>query len=276
MSPTLYPRARWRVMVDPQPRSGAENMALDVAILDAVAARAVLPTLRFYRWDPPCLSLGKRQPLDGIDPARARAAGVDLVRRPTGGWAILHTDELTYSVAAPRDDPRVDGPILDAYRRLSAGLVAGLNVLGVAVEMNPVDPLGVHNQSAACFEVPSAYEITVAGKKLMGSAQTQANGRVLQHGSLPLRGDIGRVADYLWFPVEADRESLRAHLRSRATTLRDALGRAVAFDEACAAMTAGFAAGLNLELEPGPPTPAEMAAAAAALTPAISGGTAVC
>lgn len=264
MTASPYARARWRLIIDPEPRTGAANMALDTAILDAVAAGTQPPTLRFYRWHPPCLSLGKRQPLDGIDAARAASAGIEMVRRPTGGWAILHTDELTYSVAARQTDPRVSGPILDAYRRLSAGLVAGLELLGVPVEMNPVDPLGVHNQSAACFEVPSAYEITVAGMKLIGSAQTQANGRVLQHGSLPLEGDIGRVADYLTFENDAEREALREHLRSRATTLRAALGRPVAFDEACGAMVKGFAAALNLDLTPGEPSQLELSATAAA------------
>lgn len=261
MAVAHYPRATWRVIVDPAPGTGAWNMALDEAIVEAVAAGASPPTLRFYQWAPPCLSLGKRQPLDGVDLVRCRQDAVDVVRRPTGGWAILHTDELTYSVAARQDDPRTAGPILDAYRQLSAGLVAGLTLLGAQVEMSPVDPHGVHNLSAACFEVPSAYEITVAGKKLIGSAQTRPQGRVLQHGSLPLRGDIGRVADYLWFDSEENREQLRAHLLARATTLSAVLGRSVTFAEACAALCEGFAAALDLDLVPGEPLASELAAA---------------
>lgn len=261
MAEARYPRATWRLIVDPAPCTGAWNMALDEAIVTAVATGASPPTLRFYQWAPPCLSLGKRQPLDGVDLTACRRDGIDVVRRPTGGWAILHTDELTYSIAARQDDPRTSGPILDAYRQLSAGLVAGLSLLGAQVEMSPVDPHGVHNQSAACFEVPSAYEITVAGQKLIGSAQTRPQGRVLQHGSLPLRGNIGRVADYLWFENEESREQLRAHLLARAATLSAVLGRPVAFAEACAAMRDGFAAALNLDLVPGQPTPAELVAA---------------
>jgi lipoate-protein ligase A len=265
MSEPPYPRATWRLIVDPEPRSGAWNMALDEAIQDAVAMGAAPATLRFYQWAPPALSLGKRQPLDGVDLARCRRDGVDVVRRPTGGLAILHTDELTYSIATLPDDPRAAGAILDAYKRLSAGLVEGLRRLGVAVELNPVNPYGTHNRSAACFEVPSAYEITAGGKKLMGSAQSRPAGRVLQHGSLPLVGDIARVADYLSFASAAARAALRAHLAERATTLRDALGREVAFAEAAAALGDGFAAALRLDLAPAAVSDAELRAAEARL-----------
>jgi lipoate-protein ligase A len=258
-----FPPARWRLIVDTGPRTGAENMALDEAIMEAVASEDSPPTLRFYQWAPPCLSLGKRQPLDGVDLAACRADGVDVVRRATGGWAILHTDELTYSVALASDDPRVSGAILDTYRTLSQGLIAGLRLLGAEAEMNPVTPGGAQNTSAACFEVPSAYEITVGGRKLIGSAQTRPAGKVLQHGSLPLYGDIARVARYLTFASEDERQALETHLRERATTLGDALGRTVTFVAAAEAMAQGFAEALNVELAPGEPSAEERAAARA-------------
>jgi lipoate-protein ligase A len=249
-----YPRARWRLIVESRAWTGAENMALDEAIMDAVAAGEAPPTLRFYQWEPPCLSLGKRQPVDGADLATCRTDGVDVVRRATGGWAILHTDELTYSVALSPDDPRVSGAILDTYRTLSQGLIAGLRLLGADAEMSPVIPGGAQNTSAACFEVPSAYEITVGGRKLMGSAQTRPAGRVLQHGSLPLYGDIARVARYLMYASEQERAALETHLRERATTLSDTLGRPVSFADAAQAMARGFAEALNVELGPGEPS----------------------
>jgi lipoate-protein ligase A len=256
-----FPPAVWRLIIEREARTGAWNMALDEAIMDAVAAGEALPTLRFYAWEPPCLSLGKRQPLDGVDLARCRADGVDVVRRATGGFAILHTDELTYSIAIRPDDPRSDGAILDAYRKLSQGLMAGLRLLGATPDMNPVVPGGVHNASAACFEVPSAYEIVVGERKLIGSAQARPAGRVLQHGSLPLVGDIARVARYLAYEREDERAALAQHLRERATTASDALGRAVGYAEAAEAMARGFAAALNLSFEPGEPTAAELAVA---------------
>lgn|SRR5690242_6091450 len=254
---TRYPSATWRLLVDDAPRTGATNMALDEAIMDAVAAGESPPTLRFYAWLPACLSLGKRQPLSGVDLDRCRRDGVDVVRRATGGLAILHTDELTYSIATLPSDPRAAGAILDAYRSLSQGLVAGLRLLGLPAAMNPVDPLASKYTSAACFEVPTAYEITIGACKLLGSAQTRPAGRVLQHGSLPLYGDIARVVDCLWFAGEDERESLRAHLRARATTLEAALGRRVSFAEAAEALARGFATALNLTLEPGTLTDAE-------------------
>jgi lipoate-protein ligase A len=262
MSPAEpFPPARWRLIVDTGARTGAENMALDEAIMEAVAAGDTPPTLRFYLWAPPCVSLGKRQPLDGVDLATCRADGVDVVRRATGGWAILHTDELTYSVALRPDDPRVSGAILDTYRTLSQGLIAGLRLLGADAEMNPVIPGGAQNTSAACFEVPSAYEITLGDRKLMGSAQTRPAGKVLQHGSLPLFGDIARVARYLTFSSEEERIALTTHLRARATTLSDALGHAVRFAEAAQAMALGFGEALNVELAPGEPSAREIAVA---------------
>ena len=106
-------------------------MAVDEAILRAVAAGRVLPTLRFYAWKPPCLSLGRAQKTSDVDLDALRAAGFDLVRRPTGGKAILHVDELTYSVVAPQEKPRVTGSIVENYRRLSANLVRGLERLDV-------------------------------------------------------------------------------------------------------------------------------------------------
>ncbi|MBF6591461.1 MAG: lipoate--protein ligase family protein [Ktedonobacterales bacterium] len=261
--PATWPFATWRLLIEREAHPGAWNMALDEAIMEAVAAGTVPPTLRFYQWAPPCLSLGKRQPLDGVDLARCRVDGVEVVRRATGGWAILHTDELTYSIAARPDDPRAAGAILDAYRRLSAGLLAGLRLLGVDAAMNPVQPGGVANASAACFEVPSAYEIVAGARKLIGSAQTRPSGRVLQHGSLPLRGDIARVTAYLAATSARERDDLTAHLRAHATTLADVLGRAVSFAEAAEAMRQGFATALRLELAPGEPSAAEVAAAQA-------------
>ncbi len=260
-----YHQAVWRLMIERGPRTGAWNMALDEAIMDAVAEGSAPPTLRFYAWEPPCLSLGKRQPLDGIDLARCRADGIDVVRRATGGFAILHTDELTYSIVTRPDDPRADGAILDAYRKLSQGLMAGLRLLGATPKMNPVVPGGVHNASAACFEMPSAYEIVMGGQKLIGSAQVRPAGRVLQHGSLPLTGDIARLVPYLAYEDEGERAALAEHLRARATTISAALGRTVSFDEAAEAMARGFADALNLTLEPAEPSAAELLAAEARL-----------
>ncbi|MEZ4657516.1 MAG: lipoate--protein ligase family protein [Caldilineaceae bacterium] len=207
--------ATWRLIIEDAPRAGPANMAVDHAIAEACAAEESLPTLRFYRWQPPAVSLGRHQPLAEIDLEAAAARGYDIVRRTTGGRAILHVDELTYSVAAPKSEPRVQGGVMDAYLRLSNALVAGLHLLGVPADKAGAETKVSKDVSAACFEVPSAYEITVGGRKLMGSAQSRRAGYVLQHGSLPLFGDITRfLIPVLNLPAE-QRDLLAVQLAQR-------------------------------------------------------------
>jgi lipoate-protein ligase A len=244
-----YPPATWRLIVGGE-ADGATNMAVDEAILQAVVDGASLPTLRFYGWVPPCLSLGRNQPAAEADRSACQAAGVDLVRRPTGGRAILHTDELTYSLALCQDDPRATGDVTASYRRLSEGLLAGLRRLGVAAVQAVGQQPPAAELHAVCFETPSNYEIVASGRKLVGSAQWRSRGGVLQHGSLPLHGDLTRVVDYLAFGDE-EREVRRRSLRGRALTLEEATGRVLLFAQVAEALAAGFAAALNLTLTPG-------------------------
>lgn len=263
-----YPAATWRLLIHGE-ADGAANMAMDEAILTAVVEGHSPPTLRLYAWSPPCLSLGRSQPLADVDLAACRDRGVDVVRRPTGGRAILHTDELTYAVAVQQSDPRATGDVVESYRRLSEGLLAGLRHLGADVAQataqsrsnDPGQKTVPSAVTAACFETPSEYEITAGQRKLVGSAQWRARGGVLQHGTLPLRGDIARIADLLAFSDD-EREAQRLALRSRATTLCEVLGRAVPFFEAAQALVAGFAYALDLALVRGELTDHERASAA--------------
>ncbi|MEM7532415.1 MAG: lipoate--protein ligase family protein [Chloroflexota bacterium] len=211
----------WRLLIDEQPRSGAANMALDQAIAEACAAGDSLPTLRFYRWQPPTITLGRHQSAADIDHIAAHRAGYDIVRRSTGGRAILHVDELTYSVTAPMTEARVQGNVMDAYLRISEALVAGLEAFGVEVEKADRRVRAGKDVSAACFEVPSAYELTAGGRKLVGSAQSRRKGYVLQHGSLPLYGDITRLIDVLALD-DGTRDGLKQALSIRAGTLAQA------------------------------------------------------
>jgi len=250
---------RWRILQS-APADGATNMAVDQAILEAVAAGSAPPTLRVYAWEPPCLSLGYAQPLDDIDLPRLAAAGWDWVRRPTGGRAILHTDELTYAVIAPERHPLMTGGVLASYRRLSSGLLAGLSQLGVEAEVEPNDgPRSGRNQNPVCFEVPSAYEIKAAGRKLIGSAQVRRLGAVLQHGTLPLGGDLGRICHALAFDTQTARQQAAERVRQRAATLEELLGRPVAWSQAAQALVLGFEQAMGSDLEPGTLSPAEQA-----------------
>jgi lipoate-protein ligase A len=231
-------------------------LACDEAILSAVAAGLAPPTLRFFGWTPACLSLGYAQPVADVDLARLNERGWGLVRRPTGGRAILHVDELTYSVIAPMDEPRVLGGVVESYRQLSQGLLRGLELLGLAAraDRKPGASSALpesHAPLPVCFEVPSDYEITANGQKLLGSAQVRKRGVVLQHGTLPLFGDIARICEALRFESEAERERVRARVHGRATTLEAVLGRIPAWREAAEAVGQGFAQALNVSFEAG-------------------------
>ncbi len=257
-----YPPAAWRLL-NTGPRDGPTNMAIDEAILEAVAAGRVPPTLRFYQWNPPCLSLGYSQPAADADLEACARYGWDVVRRPTGGKAILHTDELTYSVCAPAGEPRVAGGVVESYGRLAAGLLAGLQLLGLApAEAQPDYGTDLGTLGPVCFDGPARYEVTVGLKKLIGSAQSRRLGGVLQHGTLPLHGDLTRVVEGLAFPDPAAREAARARLPGRALTLAAALGRAVGLNQAARALAAGFERALNLHLVPAELTDDEWAAVA--------------
>jgi lipoate-protein ligase A len=247
----------WRLVLTP-PLGGPENMAIDEAILSAVGSGDSPPTLRLYAWAPPCLSLGYSQEGGDVDLDRLDDRGWDIVRRLTGGKAILHTDELTYSISAPAGNPHFSGDILESYRHLSRGLTAGLALLGLHPQVEgEVSLTEADRANPVCFEVPSSYEITIEGKKLVGSAQVRRKGRMLQHGSIPLYGDISLICQVLPFNDPPSRSQACERVRDRATTLADALGRIVSWEEAAEAIARGFADGLGWELESGSLSPQE-------------------
>jgi lipoate-protein ligase A len=232
-------------------------MAIDEAVLRARIAGAAPPTVRLYGWDPPAVSLGYAQPLDArIDRAALVRLGIGLVRRTTGGSAILHESperEVTYSVVARADDFTGAGDVLETYRVLGSGLVAGLARLGIAAELVPLHRAARRGAAPAfCFARAGAFEVGVAGRKLCGSAQRRRRGAFLQHGSLLLDADPARLAAV--FPGLG--EALAG-----ATTAAAVLGRRVGFDEAAHALAAGLAEALGARLEPADLTAAELTAA---------------
>lgn len=256
-----YERSTWRVLRTP-PADGAWNMAVDETVMEAAGRGEAQPTLRLFAWAPPCLSIGYAQPFGDIDEARLKAKGWGIVRRPTGGRAILHTDELTYSVAGPVDEARLKGDILTSYRRISKAILKSLEDLSLRVEATTKDDPPHGSQSeAVCFEMPSTYEITVGGKKLVGSAQARRKGALLQHGTLPLYGDLRRITHVLAYRDEEGRASATEKLLARAATVESALGRKVGWEEAAGHFETTFSEVLNLELESGELTPGEAARA---------------
>ena len=182
----------WRLLLD-KPASGAWNMAVDEVLLDGVAAGTAPPTLRFYEWTPACLSLGYFQPFDVVDIDGCRALGVEVVRRPTGGRAILHDRELTYSIALPASVLGQDGGVLPSYYRLSLALQDGLRRLGVPATLAPESAGSSAAHGPVCFDRPSAHEILLHGRKLVGSAQMRRGGGLLQHGSILIEPRIDKL-----------------------------------------------------------------------------------
>ncbi len=249
---------QWRLIYD-QPTigapNGARNMAVDAAILAAVSAGAAPPTLRLYGWTPLCLSLGYGQHAHEADADRLAARGWGIVRRPTGGRAILHADELTYSVALPADHPLARISVVESYRQISGALLAALEALGAQPHAEALaDPAaeGVNGApSPVCFETPSHYEITVGGRKLVGSAQVRRREGLLQHGTLPLTGDIARICDALVYADETDRYAAKDQVRARAVTLADVTGVVIDWRAAADAVADGFRQALDLVLTPG-------------------------
>jgi lipoyl(octanoyl) transferase len=232
----------WRVL-DTRPADGAWNMAVDEALLEQVRAGGG-PLIRFYRWTPACLSLGRNQPAAGeYDPAILGERGVDVVRRPTGGRAVLHHRELTYSAVFP--DGLLGSPQA-AYASINRGLVQGLRTLGVPAQLAstlgappPVPSL------APCFREPAEGEVVIAGRKLVGSAQLREGGVTLQHGSLLLHDDQAEVA--LLSRQPADEERAPAVLADFLDPLPD-------WDSLTRALRAGLATALRVPI-PAAPSP---------------------
>jgi lipoate-protein ligase A len=219
------------------PRTGAWNMALDHALLESVQQqpRAVL---RLYRWQPACLSFGRNQPARGqYDEAAARALDIDIVRRPTGGMAVLHDHELTYAVVAPAD---VLGGPRQSYHTINAALVAGLQSLGIPAELSAGRPRSAFGSVHPCFAEPAAGEVVAAGRKLVGSAQRCDKRVILQHGSILLDGSQDVVARLAHVPFE---------LHDSATTVTALLGCSPPLATLCGAIATGFAEVTGLRAE---------------------------
>ncbi|RPI00582.1 MAG: lipoate--protein ligase family protein [Ignavibacteriae bacterium] len=226
-------------------RSGVFNMEYDMALARALVDGTGYPTIRVYGWQPPALSLGWNQSRNEIDLVKVSEAGIGVVRRPTGGRAILHSEELTYSIVMRVKEKNV----FAVYDEISRALVAGLKVLGApaVIEKNqPNFPSLYRTKSAiACFSSTGRYEIKCQGKKLVGSAQRRyAAGKgeevVLQHGSILLGPDHKRLVDFLFLDREGQDVEMRKELDEKTTHLSAVLDRDVEFEETAAAILQGF------------------------------------
>ena len=218
----------------------AFNMGLDEAILESVSSGAEPPTLRFYAWKPSAVSIGYFQGArDEVDLDRCAELGIDVVRRLTGGGAVFHAAELTYSVVVPDSHPLAAGGIMESYRAICAGVIGGLAVLGIAAEFAPLN------------------DVVASGKKLSGNAQTRKRGCLLQHGTVLLGVDLDMMFTVLRVPNEKLKGKLIEDVRARVSSVSDMTGRIVGYDEAVPAFERGFAEALGVLGERSGPSPAE-------------------
>jgi lipoate-protein ligase A len=253
--------------LDTGPADGFDNMAVDEAILELHAAERGPSTLRFYTWSPPALSLGYGQPIDShLDPERCQSLGIDVVRRPTGGLAVLHDHEVTYSIVISADDPRATTGVLASYLTISQALIRGLAYLGISAELLPLrrgNLLPSKSASPVCFAVPSSYEVAVRGRKIIGSAQRRAHGAIMQHGSVPISWDLDRLrAVFGWSPHGGRSARAMPEYYASMTSLQEAGGRTYEYAEVVSALARGIAGTWEVELVPGQLTTAERQLAA--------------
>ncbi len=214
----------WRLIIDGD-LPGAHNMARDVAVLEAVSAGEAPATFRLYGWNPPCLTIGKHQGLDAVDLDFCRREGIDIARRPTGGRALLHHLELTYSVIAPLGTPPLPTALQQAYRLICGGLVEACRSLGIDAELTGGEVnLRLPNPTSVipCFEAPAEGEVVVNGRKLVGSAMRAHAGCILQHGAILLDWDGRLQAGAMGL---ADDSSLRPHVTTFAAELGSTVSR---------------------------------------------------
>ena len=238
------------------------NMAVDEMLAQSVTAGTSDPTVRVFGWQPPAVSFGYAQRVSrDIDTESCREAGIDIVRRPTGGRAVLHWNELTYSVVCNDNDPVVGATIQDAYRVISKCLVAGIRSLGIDARFEPgrrpsPSPVG-KDVAAPCFSSTSQYEVILEGKKLVGSAQRRFGGATLQHGSLLIGPEHKRIVDLLPKDHDRLRQAFSTQLDSHTICLAEAGHADIHFEDAAKGLEVGFSQELQADLTVQPLQPDE-------------------
>ena len=239
-------RTTWRLIVDGD-LAGARNMARDVATLEAAVAGEAPPTLRLYGWNPACLSLGRHQDLTAVDLDFCRREGIDVVRRPTGGRALLHHLELTYSVVAPLGTHPLPSPLQEAYRKICGALVRAARSWGIAAELTGGE-VNLHlpgpRTAVPCFKAPAGGEVVVEGRKIIGSSMRARRGFILQHGAILLDWDGHLQAGSMGL---SDDSGLRPHV----TTFVDRLGAVPDRADLEKSFADAFEEELGIALEPG-------------------------
>lgn len=231
---------KWRYLVT-KGNSAAKNMAIDRAVLVASSEGKVPPTVRFYTWSPPAISIGYFQGIsEEIDLEKCKELGVDYVRRITGGGAVFHEDELTYSIVVPEDHPQIPKNIMESYGRICGAVMKGLKNQGIDSVYAPIN------------------DIISGGRKISGNAQTRKLKTVLQHGTVILDVDVEKMFSILRVSDEKIRDKMISDVKQRVTSVKHILGKYVSFDDSVDAMKKGFEEEFNVKLVSGSLTDYEL------------------
>lgn len=253
----------WR-FIDSAANTGAVNMAMDESLALAAEKEQFTPTLRVYRWQPYTISIGYHQKLEDLDTQKCRQDGIGLVKRPTGGRAILHAEEITYCVVLPASSPYYSDRILSSYKLLSDALVQGLMLLSPAIQFDQTEAsagpeLKRGSINLPCFSTTIQHEIAARGKKLVGSAQRRYNNVLLQHGSILIGPEHLNLVNYFKFQDPEKKQVLKDYLIKRTTCLNELTGRQVTYSEVREAIQNGFESKLQVRLLAGQFTQTEIA-----------------
>lgn len=236
--------------IDTGLNDAAINMAFDECLINWHSEGKIPPTLRFYGWSDPSLSVGRFQKVDNkIDFEAIERHHCQFVRRLTGGSAVLHDDELTYSLVITESDPGIPKSVQEAYHILSKGVLEGYKNLGIPAEFG-MEKSREKGRTAICFEKPAIYEMIVDGKKLSGNAQTRKKGVLLQHGSVPRSINTTMLFDLFQFSSDKLRERQRLGFSRKAITIDQLTDRKVDNEMLKKAFKDGFIKGLDISLHP--------------------------
>jgi len=248
---------KWRMI--PFNRFNAfENMAIDEAIFKESQKGNMPPTLRFYSWKRDTVSIGyfqnaKRE----VNLDYCRDNTIDVVRRPTGGKAVLHENDLTYSMVASEENENFSSDIMETYRVISECLIGGLRRIGIEAEMMEEGrPRTKKTIDAYCFSAPSQYELLVNGRKICGSAQVRAKGIFLQHGSILIDIDPVNTCSAIMID-DCDTEDGPERLMKSVTSIRENIEEGVTIEGLCKGISENFEKRLNVQLAAGEITSGE-------------------
>jgi lipoate-protein ligase A len=224
---------QWRLLKT-EGNTAFTNMAIDKAVLVSNSEGKVPPTVRFFTWNPPAISIGYFQSLnEEVDLDGCDRLGVDYVRRITGGGAVFHDKELTYSIVIPESHSEIPKNIMESYGRICGALIKGLKQLDIESRYVPIN------------------DIIVDKRKISGNAQTRKMKTVLQHGTILIDVDIEKMFSLLKVPNEKIKDKLISDVKQRVTSIKHVLGRNIGFKEIADAMKTGFEEEFNVKLNQG-------------------------